>query len=391
MSRLTASNELFCHKPGIPWITIKKTPPSLFFPHKAHWQGRHDGFTLAPRAVTLEGPHSLPSLFPTLTKSKPNIRVNTWMHLPGEERDRAETAPKRPFLPPFKGHGAGGGALCKPLPCTWLPICISLPPSRPPGPVPPRPPGAPAWPTAPPSPRSRTDTAPSAAPRPGGSWPRPPAPAAGPAPSRSCACAAPRPPCATGNGVRRRPPGRSPATHLCAGDGGPGRGRLSPAARSQAVAPPLSAAQPGRGPGAAPLSTAAAALAWQPFLRLALLLSGVPHARAWGMDALSPGCGDLSVPGFAPFCQDSCLLLLPRLSASVYSPRSWAGLSPAGRQAPTKAAPSLPASAGQGREGARKGSWVERRTGRQHSPTTVTGKTDSTRANDLNLLPSTSE
>ena len=123
MSRLTASNELFCHKPGIPWITIKKTPPSLFFPHKAHWQGRHDGFTLAPRAVTLEGPHSLPSLFPTLTKSKPNIRVNTWMHLPGEERDRAETAPKRPFLPPFKGHGAGGGALCKPLPCTWLPIC----------------------------------------------------------------------------------------------------------------------------------------------------------------------------------------------------------------------------------------------------------------------------
>ena len=131
MSRLTASNELFCHKPGIPWITIKKTPPSLFFPHKAHWQGRHDGFTLAPRAVTLEGPHSLPSLFPTLTKSKPNIRVNTWMHLPGEERDRAETAPKRPFLPPFKGHGAGGGALCKPLPCTWLPICISLPPARP--------------------------------------------------------------------------------------------------------------------------------------------------------------------------------------------------------------------------------------------------------------------
>ena len=257
--------------------------------------------------------------------------------------------------------------------------------------MPPRPPGAPAWPTAPPSPRSRTDTAPSAAPRPGASWPRPPAPAAGPAPSRSCACAAPRPPCATGNGVRRRPPGRSPATHLCAGDGGPGRGRLSPAARSQAVAPPLSAAQPGRGPGAAPLSTAAAALAWQPFLRLALLLSGVPHARAWGMDALSPGCGDLSVPGFAPFCQDSCLLLLPRLSASVYSPRSWAGLSPAGRQAPTKAAPSLPSSAGQGREEARKGSWVERRTGRQHSPMTVTGKTDSTRAKDRNLLPSTSE
>ena len=79
--------------------------------------------TLAPRAVTLEGPHSLPSLFPTLTKSQPNIRVNTWMHLPGKERDRAETAPKRPCLPPFKGHGAGGGALGKPLPCTWLPIC----------------------------------------------------------------------------------------------------------------------------------------------------------------------------------------------------------------------------------------------------------------------------
>ena len=285
------------------------------------------------------------------------------MHLPGKERDRAQTPPKRPFLPPFKGHGAGAGGepyanLCralgstsaaKPLATrvspspqaardataraalTWS-VLPPLPPAPPlprgpapfPAPAPPRalrprlPPSLPpARPRAAPATwRSRLDdgssfpsvtnrhrtcrcTAPRRLMAPAARSRRRPS-AQRPAPSRSCACAAPRPPCATATGVRRRPPGRSPATHLCAGDGGPGRGRLSPAARSQAVAPPLSAAQPGRGPGAAPLSTAAAALAWQPFLRLALLLSGVPHARAWGMDALSPGCGDLSGPGFAP-------------------------------------------------------------------------------------------
>jgi len=42
---------------------------------------------------------------------------------------------------------------------------------------------------------------------------------------------------------------------------------------------------------------------------------------------------------------------------------------------PTKAALSLPCSAGQGRENVAKGSWVEIRTGRDRSPVTVMGKT----------------
>lgn len=43
----------------------------------------------------------------------------------------------------------------------------------------------------------------------------------------------------------------------------------------------------------------------------------------------------------------------------------------------TKAALALSSSAGQGRENKRKGSWVEIRAGRDHSPINVTGKTDS--------------
>jgi len=52
-----------------------------------------------------------------------------------------------------------------------------------------------------------------------------------------------------------------------------------------------------------------------------------------------------------------------------------------GSQVPTKAALSFPSSAGQGRENTMKGSWVKIRTGRDHSPITATGKTDSTQAN----------
>jgi len=47
-------------------------------------------------------------------------------------------------------------------------------------------------------------------------------------------------------------------------------------------------------------------------------------------------------------------------------------------QVPTKAALSLHFSAGQGRKNMTKGLWVEIRTGRDHSPITITGKTDLT-------------
>ena len=57
------------------------------------------------------------------------------------------------------------------------------------------------------------------------------------------------------------------------------------------------------------------------------------------------------------------------------------GLTLAGCQVPTKAALSLHSSAGQGRENITKGSWVEIRTGRDHSLITVMGKTDSTWGN----------
>ena len=55
------------------------------------------------------------------------------------------------------------------------------------------------------------------------------------------------------------------------------------------------------------------------------------------------------------------------------------GLTLAGGQVPPKAALSPPSSAGQGRGNGTKGSWVEIRAGRDHSPITV--KTDSNREN----------
>lgn len=49
----------------------------------------------------------------------------------------------------------------------------------------------------------------------------------------------------------------------------------------------------------------------------------------------------------------------------------------AGCQALTRASLLLPSATGQGRENKTKGSWVEIRTGRGHSPNSVMGKTDS--------------
>jgi len=53
----------------------------------------------------------------------------------------------------------------------------------------------------------------------------------------------------------------------------------------------------------------------------------------------------------------------------------------AGYWVATKAALSLPASAAQGRENRTKGSWVERRMGRDRSPITLRGKKDASWGN----------
>ena len=53
----------------------------------------------------------------------------------------------------------------------------------------------------------------------------------------------------------------------------------------------------------------------------------------------------------------------------------------AGGQVPTKAAPSLPSSAGQGRGNMMKALWVKVKIGSDHSPITVMGKTDSSWGN----------
>ena len=66
------------------------------------------------------------------------------------------------------------------------------------------------------------------------------------------------------------------------------------------------------------------------------------------------------------------------MSVKVVVVPSCGGLTLAGCQVPTKATLSLPSSTGQGRENKTKGLWVEIRTRRDHSPITVTGKTDST-------------
>ena len=73
---------------------------------------------------------------------------------------------------------------------------------------------------------------------------------------------------------------------------------------------------------------------------------------------------------------------VPPLSSS--SSLSWFSLA---GQAPTKATLSLPSSAWQGRKNKKKSSWLKIRTGRDHSPITVTGKTDLTWGDYLNLVP----
>jgi len=56
----------------------------------------------------------------------------------------------------------------------------------------------------------------------------------------------------------------------------------------------------------------------------------------------------------------------------------YGGLTVAGHQVPTKLLYHSPPQLDRGRENINKASWVEIRTGRHHSPITVTGKTDST-------------
>lgn len=55
----------------------------------------------------------------------------------------------------------------------------------------------------------------------------------------------------------------------------------------------------------------------------------------------------------------------------------WSGLTLAGFQAPSKATLSLPSAAGQKRENITEDSRLETRTGRDHPPGTVTGRTGS--------------
>jgi len=62
---------------------------------------------------------------------------------------------------------------------------------------------------------------------------------------------------------------------------------------------------------------------------------------------------------------------------------SW--FSPAEHQVPTKATLSLCFSNGQCRENTMEGLWAQTSTGRDHSPFTITGKTDSTWGNRFNL------
>lgn len=64
---------------------------------------------------------------------------------------------------------------------------------------------------------------------------------------------------------------------------------------------------------------------------------------------------------------------------------------PGWKGVPTKVALSLPSSFGHQIENVMKGSWIEIRTCRDHSPVTVTGKTDFIWGNELNLLTIKSE
>jgi len=63
------------------------------------------------------------------------------------------------------------------------------------------------------------------------------------------------------------------------------------------------------------------------------------------------------------------------------------GLTLAGHQVPMKLLYHSPSSTRQGKENMMKGSWVEKRTGREQSPVTIMDKTDSAGENELKLLP----
>lgn len=69
------------------------------------------------------------------------------------------------------------------------------------------------------------------------------------------------------------------------------------------------------------------------------------------------------------------------ISSPVKNMARCGGMTLAGRQVPTEASLSLLCSAGQGREYVTKGLRVKVRTGRDHSPIAITGKTDSTQGN----------
>jgi len=75
---------------------------------------------------------------------------------------------------------------------------------------------------------------------------------------------------------------------------------------------------------------------------------------------------------------NACRFLLTPFGFPLTQKPVCGGLTLAGGRVPTKAALSLSSSAGQRKENRTKGLWVERRTGKAHSPITVTGKTDST-------------
>jgi len=74
------------------------------------------------------------------------------------------------------------------------------------------------------------------------------------------------------------------------------------------------------------------------------------------------------------------------LELTLFSVENCGGLTLDGQQVPTKAALSIPSSAGQGRENMTKDSWVKIRTGRYHSPITIIGKTDPTWRNQFNFI-----
>jgi len=83
--------------------------------------------------------------------------------------------------------------------------------------------------------------------------------------------------------------------------------------------------------------------------------------------------------GWLLLAQRSCSYLLSCCKKGCWLPElRGGGLALAGHHMPTRALLSLSTSAAQGRENTTKGSWVEIRTGRDHSPVKITGEADCT-------------